>query len=165
MVTRLESGRLLLNEMELRKFYSFCTVDPVPGCWNWTGGKYKAGYGRFYLRLGNYEYKLLMAHVVSYNHFVGTVPIGKELGHYNLPGNVPDKCASYEHVRPVTRAENMAEVYGHAPDVCNRGHDTVKWGRSTYGSCRACNRISAANHQGTFRGCLCCGYMPCRCDA
>jgi len=106
-----------LNEVELRGFYGSCVVDLETGCWNWTGPPNAQGYGLFYFRLDD-KPKQLPAYVVAYNHFVGAVPVGKELGHYNLSDETADKCAFYEHVRPVTHTENMAEAYGHAPGFC-----------------------------------------------
>jgi len=165
MAARLEDGRILLDEIELRKFYSLCVVDLETGCWNWAGryGGNDNRYGIFYLRLDGYP-KELAAHIVSYNHFVGAVPVGLELGHYNLANGVADRCAFWEHVRPVTHQENIAEAFG---STCKYGHNVARWGRdlSGGGGCKVCRRISHATRHGIFVGCHDCGYSPCRCSS
>jgi len=160
LATRLESGRILLDEKELRRFRDSCTIDPITGCWDWSGPTQKDGYGWFSFQL-DYEYKQRAAHIVSYNHFVGVVPTGLILAHYNLPGDILDKCAFYEHVRPATRAENAADRSA-THRVCKHGHDTAIWGRSSRGNCKVCMRIGNAGT--SFRGCLDCGYSSCRCN-
>jgi len=156
LAARLESGRILLNEIELRRFYSFCVVDLVTGCWNWTGATDPSGYGRFMLKLESW--RSLPAYVVSYNHFVDVVPVGLELAHFNFPDGASDKCAFYEHVRPATHAENLADKVS---STCKYGHDVLKWGRNG-STCKVCSRLRRA---GTYRSITCetCGYNPCRC--
>lgn len=51
-------------------------VDPVTGCWNWTGYIDKDGYGRF--RTGG---KGLGAHRISYEAHVGPIPPGMLICH------------------------------------------------------------------------------------
>jgi hypothetical protein len=89
-----------MSEVVLRRFYSYCVVDLETGCWNWTGATTKRGYGVFQTGCGQYE-----VHNASYQHFVGEVPDGLELGHIRQD----DKCAFWEHVRPVTHEENLHE--------------------------------------------------------
>jgi len=158
--TRTSEGRILLNEIELRRFYSFCVVDLVTGCWNWTGTVGDGvGYGTFSLKLDD-EWITRSAHIISYNHFVGAVPEGFELGHYNFSDGTFDKCAFWEHVRPVTHVENMAE---RRSTVCKHGHDTRVWGRTQNGNCSVCNRVRTARQYGHIY-CSSCGYNPCRCS-
>lgn len=159
-----DEGRILLDETELRRFYSSCVADLETGCWYWTGLKNPQGYGLFWFRL-NGVWVGRGAHVVAYNHFVSIVPQFEELGHV-IDG---DKCAFYDHVRPVTHQENMAEaaVAGRMgpplKQFCSHGHDTLRWGRtSRRGVCKVCNRIRASGQD--FRGCTKCGFSPCRCQ-
>lgn len=46
-----------------------CVIEPVRGCWNWTGTKDKDGYGS--LGFGN---KVVRAHRLSHEAFIGPVP-------------------------------------------------------------------------------------------
>ncbi len=161
MATITDEGRLLLDETELRKFYSLCIVDLVTGCWNWTGPTNQhSGCGVFNLKLDG-KWVAREAYVVSYNHFVGVVPTGFELSHYNLSDGTSDKCAFWEHVRPITHAENIREARLHG--TCKYGHDVARWGRTNHGACKVCQRVRNA---GAYKHIYCgrCGYNPCRCN-
>lgn len=68
------------------------------GCWLWTGGIQSAGYGMI-SRNG----KVIGAHIVSYEMFVGPVPKGYDVEH--KCGNRP--CVNYEHLQVTTRSDNM----------------------------------------------------------
>ena len=63
---------LTLNE----RFYGFFEVDELTGCWLWTGGKNKKGYGQF-----KYKMKSYIAHRLSYELHVGTLTPGMLVCH------------------------------------------------------------------------------------
>lgn len=69
----------------------------ITGCWSWTACKLPAGYGKFGI---NGEPQL--AHRLSYEHFVGPIPEGRQIDH--LCRN--RSCVNPTHIEPVTAAEN-----------------------------------------------------------
>lgn len=73
------------------------------GCWRWTGGTNKHGYGCV-ARDG----KTLRVHRVVYEHLVGLIPAGKILDHicHNRA------CANPEHLRLVTVKQNNENKSG-----------------------------------------------------
>jgi hypothetical protein len=60
---------LSLDEKTLRRFWK--NVSKSDPCWNWTGNKYKDGYGQFSI-----GYKKYRAHRLSYELHIGDVPEG-----------------------------------------------------------------------------------------
>lgn len=112
-------------------------------CWPWQGAMHPDGYGSAW---DPEEKRTRGAHRIAYEVLVGPIPDGYDLDH--LCVNPP--CINPAHLRPVTRAENMARV--HLFDVgavqravthCPAGHpydepNTYRFrGRR---ACRACNR-------------------------
>jgi hypothetical protein len=76
------------------------TIDPVTECWQFTGNK----------TLGNHGYGVVsvagtsrVAHRVTYEHYVGPVPVGLQLDH--LCRN--QACVNPDHLEPVTASENV----------------------------------------------------------
>lgn len=121
-------------------------VDKTEGCWNWKGGKFTEGYGRF--GIGN---KDRYAHRVAYEMLVGSVPKGLVIDH--LCRN--RICVNPAHMEVVTNEENLrrglpsiceqmaAKVY------CTRGHllsrENCYPDRFALGwrDCKLCARIRA----------------------
>lgn len=155
--------RILLSEPNLSRFYSFCVVDLDTGCWNWNGSTDEHGYGRFMLDGRAWE-----AYAVSYNHFVGEVPKGLDLGHTKRPNGTYCTCAFWEHVRPVTRSINVLEGLG-TVDRCKHGHlrTAANTMTKTDGSriCRVCHYIRIYKRIGV-NYCTDCGYAQrnCKCN-
>ncbi|HQR98148.1 MULTISPECIES: HNH endonuclease [unclassified Polaromonas] len=54
-------------------------VDESSGCWNWTGDKYRNGYGR--IREGGASKRLLRVHRVSFERHKGPIPAGLVVMH------------------------------------------------------------------------------------
>lgn len=67
------------------------------GCWEWSGAR-SDGYGHIRIRG-----RLVLAHRLAYEMFVGPVPIGKELDHKCRN----TYCVNPDHLEPVTHAENL----------------------------------------------------------
>lgn len=78
-------------------------VKKTSNCWEWTDSLGRHGYGNF--RLGAREYK---AHRVSYEIAHGSIPEGAEIDHrcHNRA------CVNPEHLRTVTRKQNMENLSG-----------------------------------------------------
>lgn len=104
-------------------------------CWEWQGSR-NNGYG--FIRV---DYRLVGAHRVSYQEFVGEIPAGLTLDH--LCRNPP--CINPAHLEPVTNAENIRRsavlrthcVRGHLLAGDNLYPSSVRRGRRV---CRPCNQ-------------------------
>jgi hypothetical protein len=80
-----------------RKYQPGYAIDPVTGCWNWTGAK-NGAYGSIAKHRGS-----VPAHVYHYQEKYGPVPEGKEL-HHKCRNTA---CCNPDHVEPLTRAEHV----------------------------------------------------------
>lgn len=75
------------------------------GCWEWQGYVSLEGYGQL-----TYDHRGVVAHIFSYELFIGPVPMGLELDHLcNIK-----HCVNPAHLEPVTKAENMRRAGGYA---------------------------------------------------
>lgn len=101
----------------------FVVVDS--GCWIWTGAPNHGGYGTFMFSSGKNGTKMVMAHRMSYETFVGKIPDGLVLDHLC----VTPACVNWRHLEPVTRRINSLRGQGNAcaqnarKTRCKRGHD------------------------------------------
>ena len=122
------------------------TEDRATGCWLWsgaTGGNRTHRYGVFWrpdLK------KLVSAHRLSYETFVGPIPRGLVVDHRcRRP-----MCVNPEHLEPVTQKENLRRgvgtrgsfqthcIHGHEFTPENTGHG-VSRGKDQR-VCRTCKR-------------------------
>src|SRR5581483_1993568 len=108
-----------------------------PGCWEWNGAHTAAGYAETW----NGK-RPILAHRVSYQHFVGPIPEGLTIDHLCRNRG----CVRPDHLEPVSHAENMRRGNTVARMNANKTHcplghpyDTVlkNGGRA----CRECWRI------------------------
>ncbi len=118
------------------------------GCWEWTDSAGSRGYGA--LRVGGKKGKMIDAHRITYETFVGPVPGGLELDH--LCRN--RKCINLDHLEPVTKringlrghsvcAENARKTH------CKFGHEFVstKEGDRSRRRCMVCQNAAIARYQ------------------
>jgi hypothetical protein len=84
------------------------------GCWQWTGYRIAAGYGKVSI-LGTRRKDL--AHRVSYRLFVGPIPDGLTIDH--LCRNTG--CVRPDHLEPVTLRENIRRSKPERT-TCPHGH-------------------------------------------
>lgn len=119
-------------------------IDPITECWRWTRCLNQNGYGNMTRRQ-----KKFLAHIFSFEAFIGPVPDGRELDH--LCRN--PKCCNPEHLEPVTHAVNMRRGNGgakqRAQTHCKRGHEFTPentYINATSGS-RQCRACTAAWHK------------------
>lgn len=127
------------------RFLNKLDKDPN-GCWIWTASIDRDGYGRFGVPgKTRSEWRMFLAHRVSYETFVGPIPKGLELDHLCRVR----ACTNPDHLEPVTRSENLkrSPLMGEAQKSkthCPHGHKytpentrlTTLGGRS----CRTCER-------------------------
>lgn len=92
--------------------------ERTDGCWEWKGGKFSWGYGRY-----QQDGQVHMAHRLAYEIFVGPIPDELQLDHLCRNRG----CVNPAHLEPVTRRENI--LRGEAPPAANarkkhcvRGH-------------------------------------------
>lgn len=82
------------------RFWSKVDKDPnhPKGCWEWSAGRYVAGYGKFSAE----GKRTAVAHKWGYERYVAKVPEGLYVDH--ICRNTP--CVRLDHLRLVTVAEN-----------------------------------------------------------
>lgn len=120
------------------------------GCWIWTGGKNKDGYGTFFV---NMQTGYTRSHTWAYMHFIGPIGDGLELDH--LCRN--RACCNPHHLEPVTHKENTrrGDVGKHMKSLkaqkthCPKGHpysgDNLKLHPvKGYRMCRECIRVAGS---------------------
>ncbi len=89
-------------------------------CWNWLGTKLKkesGSYGRIYMGDENNR-KIKLAHVISYETFIGPIAIGLEIDH--ICRNT--LCVNPDHLEQVTHTENMRRKPDYQAKSCRQGH-------------------------------------------
>jgi hypothetical protein len=102
-----------INQEDIIRFMSKVTrIDG--GCWEWTAGTFNNGYGVFEL-----NGKTKRAHRVSYEIFVGEIPVGKIVMHScDNP-----RCVNPKHLSVGTVAENNADKVSKKRDMRIRGEN------------------------------------------
>jgi hypothetical protein len=84
-------------------------VSKTDGCWLWTAGVDKDGYGTFY---DNDHGKNVRAHRFSYEALVDSIPQDQLLDHRKT---CPKNCVNPQHLRPVTNKQNLENRVGAQP--------------------------------------------------
>ena len=108
-----------MTKVEFERFLSKIELD-ANGCWLWTGGLDASGYG---LCSVGYPAHTRRAHLVAYEHFIGTIPQGLTLDHLC---RVP-RCVNPTDTEPVTLVANVlrgegAAVKNSRKTNCKNGH-------------------------------------------
>jgi len=88
---------VLLEPTVLERLKARIQVNEDTGCWEWTGELNRNGYGRIWVKG-----KRLMAHRVTYEHFIGLIEEGLVLDHLCRTRC----CCNPAHLDPVTVQEN-----------------------------------------------------------
>ena len=104
-------------------FETLYIPEPMSGCWLWLGYLLDQKPTKQYGRLSWYDEKqkrqrMKLAHVKSYELYVGEVPEGKVLDH--ICKNT--FCVNPEHLEPVTQWVNMQRSTHATKTHCIHGH-------------------------------------------
>ena len=115
-------------------------INPVTGCWNFTGYLNEDGYGI----VQDGEGRARAAHIVAYENTKGPIPPDKELDHTCRNR----ACWNPDHVEPVTHAENVrrSDEIGRIPrekTQCPQGHPYPPGERGKKRNCKECGRTRA----------------------
>lgn len=89
--------------VEGRRFARKVQLDPVTGCWEWTGCLNSKGYGCLGLRKVAW-----LAHRLAHIIFIGPIPDGHQVDHVRDKGCKSTACVNPAHLEAVTGDENMA---------------------------------------------------------
>lgn len=128
-----------------QRFHEKFAVNPSTDCWEWTASLSTKGYGQIGSG-GIYGGKLLSAHRVAYEIYVGQIPKGLQLDHLCRVRH----CVNPSHLEPVTARENTRRGHGPAginaaKTHCPQGHEYTE--SNTYRNpttnrrmCRVCIR-------------------------
>lgn len=124
----------------------WANVNKTEYCWEWTGHKFKGGYGQFWM-----DYKFIGAHRQSYLWEYGSIPDGFDVDHFECDNT---SCVRPSHLKAVTHAQNIQRGMDRADKSqwktkpkateCLRGHAYTK--ENTYVDkrgaqrCRTCKR-------------------------
>jgi hypothetical protein len=115
----------------------------LAACWLWTAARQRKdrdSYGVIGVTAGG-RYRMHLAHRVSYELHVGTIPQGLQLDHLCRVR----RCVNPEHLEPVTNRENsLRGLKGRMVTHCPQGHEytdaNTYWAKVGTRSCRTCNR-------------------------
>jgi hypothetical protein len=132
-----------LTQQELDRLWARVSEDEN-GCWIWTGSRYKAGYGRFYL-----GQESVYAHRVMYMILVGEIAEGRHTDHLCRVR----ECCNPRHLEVVTCRENILRspiapaAINASKTHCPQGHplsgDNLELDEKGGRHCRTC-AITAA---------------------
>lgn len=104
------------------RFHAKFKVNTESGCWEWTASRTTKGYGM--IGSGAPERRLLAAHRVAYEIYVGPIASGLQVDHLCRVRH----CVNPDHLEPVTAQENVRRGLGPAginaaKTHCPQGHE------------------------------------------
>lgn len=90
-----------ITDKVIKRFHTKYIIDPITGCWNWTGARTSAGYGELGL-----NGKIVTAHRLSYMIFRGEIPDGFLVCH---TCDKPE-CVNPDHLFLGTNRDNVNDM-------------------------------------------------------
>jgi len=125
------------NITELPAFIQERLTISDTDCWEWTGHKYRNGYGK----INKKKFGQWRVHRITYTLLVGEIPAGLVLDHLCRVRH----CANPAHLEPVTDRENLNRGFA-TITTCPQGHEYTP--ENTYlkpaTGTRECRRCRAA---------------------
>jgi hypothetical protein len=105
------AGRLLRSGMtDYERWLQFVSFQDGTQCWMWTGGITSSGHGNFRIKLAD-GWKQIGAHVYSYIHHHGPVPIGENGKPLVIRHSCDIRpCVNPNHLLPGTQKQNMQDM-------------------------------------------------------
>jgi len=105
-----------LTKQDIERFFSKVKIV-ANGCWEWSGGRDKDGYGK--MRIGK---RMFLSHRLSYKFHFGEVPEGKEIMH--RCDNPP--CCNPSHLCAGSHKENCQDRTAKGRDLLFSGSKNGK---------------------------------------
>lgn len=124
------------------RFWAKVTPAPAADCWEWSAGRDRHGYGRFYL-----AGRELLAHRWAYEDMVGEIPAELVIDHLCRNRG----CVNPFHLEPVTPLENTRRSAPAQKRFCSHGHEFTP--ENTYRKpsgqrqCKECRRAAVRRHR------------------
>lgn len=100
------------------------TVSPE-GCWEWSLGKDRVGYGRLKVQMGSRDcFRFTSAHRYAYEVFVGPIPERMNVLHRCDNRS----CCNPKHLFLGTQQDNMRDMHakGRGPKGYSRSHEQCR---------------------------------------
>jgi HNH endonuclease len=121
-------------------------VNPLTGCWEWTGSRDRDGYGRTWA-----SGKRRSVHRVSYEMTYGPIPAGLQIDHLCRVRH----CANPAHMETVTPRVNTLRgktvpAANAAKTHCINGHEFTPENTRIYRGWRCCRACHRARYAGTY---------------
>lgn len=116
-------------------------VDKTDECWLWTAATNRLGYGDFWdgtKRLSGAN-RIVRAHRFAYELQIGRIPDGLEIDHVCHVRS----CVNPEHLRTVTRKQNLENTVGGIGASGLRGVSSTKGGKWRARVCHHGNSVLA----------------------
>ncbi len=98
-----------LSRKDIARIFAKIQVNPITGCWEWTGAFAGSGYGKVW-----HQGRLHYTHRLMYAWLIGPLPTGKTRDIPNIDHVVCDniRCCNPAHVRLVSQQSNILRGHG-----------------------------------------------------
>lgn len=137
-----------------KRLFDKIMFEPNSGCWLWTAGKTRGGYGSVWIGARSHR-----AHVAMYETMVGPIPAKLQIDHLCRTR----LCVNPAHLEPVTQAENMRRGNGWSArntrkTHCPQGHALTaenlvrhRLEATGYRECRICSKTNNETRSRVYR--------------